>query len=107
MLAAFLCVLMPCLAKADSLYPDHCADTGYPGLKSCPAPPLAVARRAIPDELTSCGVPAAPDAAKHPEAYAQWYESYFLTKRVVQPYGAFRIGESRFGIDTSKSAFKF
>ena len=76
-------------------------------MKSCPTPPLAVANRAIPEELQSWGVPPVPNAKKDSEAYTQWYKAYFLTKRTVQPYGAFRVGNSSFGFDTSKTGIQF
>jgi hypothetical protein len=106
-IATFGSLATLCLSNAAPRYPDHCVDFGYPGAKSCPTPPLAVAASAIPDELQSWGVPAATDAKKSPGAYAVWYNAYFLSKRTVQAYGRYTVGRSSLGLDTSEHDIDF
>jgi hypothetical protein len=80
---------------SDSEYPDHCSPTGFPGLESCPTPPLDVAKRANPEELRSWGVPVPPDKKLASKAYDVWFTAHFLMRHVVQPYGAYRVGRPK------------
>jgi len=83
----FLCTPAPISFGRDaaqkSIYPSHCKISDASLV--CPSPPLDVAKRAIPDELASWGVPNPPDRIRSQCDYEEWYQRNFVFPRIALP----------------------